>query len=232
MKRKVSTMPAFKNSGAFATMAHAYLRVSGKGQVDGDGFPRQLTAIHQYAESNGITIGRVFREKGVSGSVDGLDRPAWVEMIAAARDACVKVIVIEKLDRLARDLMIQERILADLKSRGITLISVAEPDLCSDDPTRTLLRQIVGAVAEYDKQTIVAKLRAARSRKRAQLGRCEGAKPYGVRPGEAAGLARIHTMHAGGASFQAITEALNAEGLAPRRGLRWHPHAVARIAKR
>jgi site-specific DNA recombinase len=90
----------------------------------------------------------------------------------------------------------------------------------------------MGAIAKYDKGTIVAKLRAARQRKRAQAGRCEGAKPYGTRPGEAAGLKRIHTLHACGASFQAITEALNAEGFAPRRGLRWHPHAVARIARR
>jgi DNA invertase Pin-like site-specific DNA recombinase len=212
--------------------AFGYLRVSGRGQVDGDGFPRQLAAIHKYAESSGITVARVFHEKGVSGAVDGMDRPAWVEMITGARNAGVNVVIIEKLDRLARELMIQERILADLRSRGVTLISVAEPDLCSTDPTRTLLRQIMGAIAEYDKGTIVAKLRAARQRKRAQAGRCEGAKPYGARPGEAAGLDRIHALHAGGASFHAITVALNAEGFAPRRGLRWHPHAVARIARR
>jgi len=212
--------------------AFAYLRVSGKGQVDGDGFPRQLAAVQGFAGSHGITIARVFREKGISGTVDGLDRPAWVEMISAARDADVKVIIIEKLDRLARDLMIQERILADLKSRGLTLISVAEPDLCSDDPTRTLLRQIMGAIAEYDKGTIVAKLRAARQRQRVAHGRCEGAKPYGAHPGESTVLDRIRTMYASGARFLAIAEALNVQGIAPRRGVRWHPYAVARIARR
>ena len=212
--------------------AFAYLRVSGRGQVDGDGFPRQLAAVQQYAAANSVTIAHVFRERGVSGAVDGVDRPAWVEMISAARSAGVKVIVIEKLDRLARDLMIQERILADLDARSVKLVSVAEPDLCSMDPTRTLLRQIVGAVAQYDKASIVSKLRAARQRKRAQNGRCEGAKPYGVRPGESAGLERIRAMHSSGASFLAISEALNAEGIAPRRGRRWHPHAVARIARR
>jgi DNA invertase Pin-like site-specific DNA recombinase len=212
--------------------AFAYLRVSGKGQLDGDGFPRQLAAVQQYASTNGITINRVFREKGVSGTVDGIDRPAWMEMIAAAREADVNVIVIEKLDRLARDLMIQERILADLKIRGLTLVSVAEPDLCSTDPTRTLLRQIVGAVAQYDKASIVSKLRAARQRQRARDGKCEGAKAYGAWPGESAGLERIRAMHMAGTAFQAIAHALNAEGIAPRRGLRWHPHAVARIARR
>jgi hypothetical protein len=47
-----------------------------------------------------------------------------------------------KVDRLARDLMVQEHIIQDMQRRGITLISVAEPDLCSDDPTRKLLRQM------------------------------------------------------------------------------------------
>jgi DNA invertase Pin-like site-specific DNA recombinase len=212
--------------------AFAYLRVSGKGQLDGDGFPRQLAAVQQYASTNGVDVARVFREKGVSGTVDGIDRPAWMEMIAATREADVKIIVIEKLDRLARDLMIQERILADLKSRGVTLVSVAEPDLCSADPTRTLLRQIVGAVAQYDKASIVSKLRAARQRQREHSGRCEGAKPYGAHPGESTALELIRAWHAAGLSFLAISVALNAQGITPRRGRRWHPYAVARIARR
>jgi DNA invertase Pin-like site-specific DNA recombinase len=212
--------------------AFAYLRVSGKGQVGGDGFPRQLAAIEAYSKSNGITIARVFREKGVSGSADGMDRPAWVEMVGCILANGVKTVVIERLDRLARDLMIQEHILQDLQRRGITLISVAEPDLCSDDPSRKLMRQIMGAIAEYDRRMVVLKLRGARQRMRTREGRCEGAKPYGARPGESETLQRIQTMRAAGSSFQAIASALNAEGIAPRRGVQWHPYAVARIAQR
>jgi DNA invertase Pin-like site-specific DNA recombinase len=212
--------------------AFAYLRVSGKGQVDGDGFPRQLAAIQAYAAANGITIARVYREKGVSGSADGMDRPAWVEMIGCILANGVRTVVIERLDRLARDLMIQEHILQDLQRRGITLISVAEPDLCSDDPSRKLMRQIMGAIAEYDRRMVVLKLRGARQRMRTREGRCEGAKAYGTLDGEAGVLQRIHSMRTSGDSFQAIAAALNAEGIAPRRGVRWHPYAVARIATR
>lgn len=178
-----------------------------------------------------MTIARAFREEGVSGTLDGSQRPAWVEMIGCVLRNGVRTVIVEKLDRLARDLMIQEHIIQDLRDRGITLISVAEPDLCSDDPTRKLLRQIMGAIAEYDKSMVVLKLRGARQRKRAR-GRCEGAKPYGARPGEAGVLERIHAMRASGDSFQAIAGALNAEGITPRRGARWHPYAVARIATR
>lgn len=36
--------------------AFGYLRVSGKGQVPGDGFPRQKVAIKAYADAQGIKI--------------------------------------------------------------------------------------------------------------------------------------------------------------------------------
>lgn len=212
--------------------AFAYLRVSGKGQIEGDGFTRQLEAIKAYAAGNGIKIVKVYREEGVTGTSEGMNRPAWVEMIGRVLANGVRTILVEKLDRLARDLMVQEHIIQDMQRRGITLISVAEPDLCSDDPTRKLLRQIMGAIAEYDKSMVVLKLRGARQRMRAKEGRCEGAKPYGELPGEAETLERIQAMRAAGETYQRIADALNAAGVAPRRGTKWHPFAIARILQR
>ena len=49
---------------------------------------------------------------------------------------------------------------------GFDLISVTEPDPLRGDPTRTLLRQMMGAIEQYEKLIIVAKLRGARSDKR------------------------------------------------------------------
>jgi DNA invertase Pin-like site-specific DNA recombinase len=66
----------------------------------------------------------------------------------------VRLVLIEKLDRLARDQDLQELILGDLKKYGFELVPVMEPDLVQDDPTnptRKLLRQIMGAIAEYEK---------------------------------------------------------------------------------
>jgi DNA invertase Pin-like site-specific DNA recombinase len=54
------------------------------------------------------------------------------------------VVIIEKLDRLARDLMVQETIIADLRKHGFRLVSVAEPNLMANDPTRILVRQMMG----------------------------------------------------------------------------------------
>src|ERR1700733_7579894 len=115
------------------TKAFAYLRVSGKGQIEGDGFTRQLGAIKQYATANEIKINQVFREEGVTGTRETMDRPAWSEMMAALHSNGVKTIIVEKLDRLARDLMVQEAASADLRKHGFTLVSVAEPDLMAND---------------------------------------------------------------------------------------------------
>jgi DNA invertase Pin-like site-specific DNA recombinase len=65
------------------TKAYAYLRVSGKGQVKGDGFPRQLLAIKKYAAEHDIKIVQIFREEGVSGTKESMDRQAWAEMVTA-----------------------------------------------------------------------------------------------------------------------------------------------------
>jgi DNA invertase Pin-like site-specific DNA recombinase len=211
------------------TKAFAYLRVSGKGQIDGDGFPRQLKAIKEYAAANQIKIVRVFQEEGVSGTVEGMDRPTWAEMVGMILANGVKTILVESLGRLARELFIQEYILRDMKKRGITLVSVTEPDLGSTDPTREMLRQILGAVHQYEKNMIVLKLRVARQRMKVKEGRCEGAKPYGDQPGEQAVIERMKALRATGLGFDKIAAELNREGLKPRRGERWHGLTVNRV---
>src|ERR1700685_837323 len=113
--------------------AYAYLRVSGKSQVSGDGFPRQLKAIRDYAAAHGIKLVHVFREEGVSGTVENMNRPAWSELMAMLHSNGIRTIIIEKLDRLARDLMVQETAIADLRKNGFTLVSVSEPDLMASD---------------------------------------------------------------------------------------------------
>jgi DNA invertase Pin-like site-specific DNA recombinase len=152
--------------------------VRGQGQVEGDGFTRQEKAINDYAEANEITIEHVFREEGVSGTLE--ERPELARLLVdlEVNGRGIKTIIIERMDRLARDLMVQEAIISDLQKKGFNLISATEgADLLSQDPTRKLVRQVLGAIAEYDK-TMVLKLRAARERKRAKFGKCEGRKSY------------------------------------------------------
>jgi DNA invertase Pin-like site-specific DNA recombinase len=212
--------------------AFAYLRVSGKGQVSGDGFTRQLQAIREYAKAHGLRIAKVYREEGVSGTKELENRPALSEMMEALHSNGVRTVLIEKLDRLARDLMIQETIIGDMRKHGFELVSVSEPDLLQDDPTRKLMRQVFGAIAEYEKSMIVLKLRGARNRKKARTGRCEGRKPYGHYPGENRVLERMRALRGEGLGFDRLAAQLNAEGLQTRKGTPWHGYAINRILGR
>ena len=215
-----------------APQALAYLRVSGKGQVDGDGFPRQQAAIEAYARNNGFRICRLFREEGVSGTKELENRPALQSLLAELNARKVSVVLIEKLDRLARDLMVQETIIGDLQRRGVRVVSTLEPDLCSDDPSRKLVRQVMGAIAEYERAMIVAKLAGARQRIRARKGSCEGRKPYGERKGERRTIERILALRATGVAMDTIAGTLNSEGLKPRSGKQWYGSSVRNVLLR
>ena len=214
------------------TTALAYLRVSGMGQVDGDGFTRQSEAINRYAAAHDLSVIDVFREEGVSGAKDLEQRPALQDLLVAIDSGEARVVLIEKLDRLARDLMVQETILGDLRKRGITIVSVTEPDLCSDDPSRKLMRQVFGAIAEYDKAMTVLKLRGARQRMRAKTGRCEGAKAFGSSDAHRPTVDRILSLRSTGMAVDKIAERLNAEGLPSKTGGRWYGSSVRNVLHR
>jgi DNA invertase Pin-like site-specific DNA recombinase len=80
--------------------------------------------------------------------------------------------------RFARDLAVQLTGHELLRKRGIELIPIDAPTYFTDpSPTAELVRQILGAVAQFEKAALVAKLRHARERKRAETGRCEGRRP-------------------------------------------------------
>jgi site-specific DNA recombinase len=214
------------------TKAFAYLRVSGKGQIDGDGFPRQLAAVRAYAKAHDIGIMRVFREEGVTGSKETMDRPAWAELMTAMHGSAVHMVIIERLDRLARNLMIQEATIADdLQKHGFALVSTQEPDLQAADPARIAFRQMMGVFAEFEKRQIVLKLRSARTRQKAQTGRCEGRKPFGDREGEQAAIDRMRALAATGMKIRAIAAKLNLEGIPTRAGRVWRDAVVGRILK-
>ena len=101
-------------------------------------------------------------------------------MLAWATENQVKTILVENASRFARDLIVQETGVAMLKGAGFTLIAVDDPDaFTADTPTAQMVRQILGAVAQFEKANLVAKLKGARDRKSAAAGkRIEGRKGY------------------------------------------------------
>lgn len=219
------------------TKAFAYIRVSGASQVEGDGPERQERAIKLFAFQNQIQIEQVFFDGGVSGKKEWEDRPAWVEMLKAIAANGVRTIIVEKLDRLARDLMVQEHILRDLGKREVKLISAMEPDLCADDPSRKLIRQVLGAISEYDRAMIVVRMRNAKVRLRAKGNKTDGAYVFGThpeKPREKVVLDWMVQSYNNGCGFLEIAKALNEWGktkpeVRPRRARTWTAASVRRV---
>ena len=220
--------------------AVSYLRVSGKGQIEGDGVPRQRDTVRRYAARSGLEIVAEYRDEGVSGTRELENREGLRDLFTRLRANGVRLVLVENASRLARDLMVGEIILREFRELGVQVIAAESGiDLTvgDDDPTRKLIRQVLGAVAEFEKSVLVAKLRAARVRKRRAEGRCEGRKPYGTRPGESEVIARIailrrKTRKSVRLSFARVAMMLNAEGLPTRTGRPWSPATVRQITLR
>ena len=216
--------------------AFAYLRVSSKGQVEGDGLTRQSVAIQEFAQRQGFEILHTYQDEGVSGSMIG--RPALVELMMALEENSheAKTVIIERIDRLARDLLVQEALLANFKKHNANLISVHDGELLTDNPTRKLMRQILGAVAEYDKAMTVAKLKAARERKRLNGSKCEGRKGYGDEPGQAVlkEIKKNHRKPRGKKRLtaQQIADKMNKSGFLTLTGKKFTANSVRLILSR
>jgi DNA invertase Pin-like site-specific DNA recombinase len=163
------------------TKVFAYLRVSGATQIDGGGFERQADAIKVFCDAKGYIIARTFKEQQ-SGADEYLDRKVMADMV----DTCsqhghgICTIVVENPTRIARDIMIQELFLRDCLRKKIQVFTAESGEELTNptnDPTRTLIRQILGALSQWEKATITKRLQAGRRRVARETGKPCGAPP-------------------------------------------------------
>lgn len=212
----------------------AYVRVSGISQVEGDGFTRQREAIDGYCRLNHMEVKREFREEGVSGTKEISDRPALTEMMVALQLNGVRTVLVERADRLARDLLVNEIILREFQKMGVKVIAADAGELTTsegDDPTKKLIRHILAALAEWDKSATVKKLRIARLRMLASGG-IDGTSPYGKKAGEELIIQHMLVLKGSGMTHEEIATQLNMEGIKSRYGKSWHSTSVFRTLKR
>jgi DNA invertase Pin-like site-specific DNA recombinase len=218
------------------TEAVGYCRCSGEA-FDGETWDRQEAAINKYAESNGITIVEWFRDEYVPGKTEMKNRPGLAACMARVEDNCVKLVLVESADRLARDSMVSELIVREFQKSGVRVVSASGGvDLTAGDdsnPTAKLVRQILASVAEFDRCVIVLKLRAARERLRSKIGKCEGRKAYGEdNEDERETLKLMLEMRAKGFTTVHIAKRLNEINIPTRYGGKWHGATVSKILLR
>src|SRR5262245_20179720 len=157
--------------------AVAYLRTSSAANVgaDKDSDKRQRAAIEAFAKRAGFTLVGEYYDAAVSGADRVDQRPGFAEMLRHLAANGAKTTIVESPDRFARDLAVQLAGHEMLNNLGIAIIPASAPDFFTEDtPTAVLVRQVLGAIAEFEKASSVAKLAAARKRKREREGRCEG----------------------------------------------------------
>ncbi|MFH1444711.1 MAG: recombinase family protein [Candidatus Peregrinibacteria bacterium] len=140
-----------------------YIRVSTEGQTEGFGLAEQEDRIKAYVKEGGHTLLRIFREEGVSGSL--AKRPALGELFEYIKAHKVDAVVFLRLDRLSRNLLLSEQLLLDFQQLNVQPISLDEPDLDSQDPSRILFRQMKGMLSEYEKSMITVRMSAGRIKK-------------------------------------------------------------------
>lgn len=230
----------------YTMRAAAYLRVSTDQQADsGFGLDVQRKAIAAYAKANQIRIAAWYSDAGISGS-NGLDtRPGLAEAFRSLEAGDATMLLVYRLDRLSRKLGSQITWIERLESRGCHVVSVTEPDV-GDDEMRNLVRHILGAIGEYERATIVRRMKDGRRAKAEQGGYAYGSPHFGTRSQrdergrgqlvtderEAAIAARIVKLRGEGKSLREIATALNVAGDVPKRGSLWYPVTVSRVLER
>ena len=218
--------------------AVGYIRVSTDLQADeGFGLDIQRQEIKEYCTQNEYELVWVYADEGVSGAT--LARPALGEMLDASD---YEVVVVAKYDRLSRDLYGQLFIEKELNVKGAELISIREP-FNGNSAEMQLMRQMMGAFAQFEKQRISQRLAAGRAHKRKQGGWAGGRAPLGyvsergskvlrLNPTKVETVQLLFRFREAGMTYTEIAERLNSSGHTTQDGKHFTPMQVKRALER
>lgn len=140
-------------------MAHyGYIRVSTSDQTTEN---QKLEILRA-----GFNIEAFFSDDGVSGTKSALERPAFVNMIAQMQDG--DALVITKVDRLGRNAADILTTVSKLKERNISVKIIQFGGLDITSTAGKLVFQMLSAVAEMERDTLVERTKAGLERTKAQ----------------------------------------------------------------
>lgn len=220
--------------GTKKSLAVAYYRTSSATNVgaDKDSQHRQAEAVEAYAKGRHEIV-ESFYDAAVSGADPVDSRAGFSDLLAYCAAHGIGVVLVENASRFARDLAVQLTGHTLLRDRGIELVPVDAPTYFTDpSPTAELVRQILGAVSQFEKAALVAKLRHARDRKRAASGRCEGRRAVpDATIAEARRLARKSPKTGKRRSLRAIAAELATLGHVGAAGQPYHAGSIRHMLR-
>lgn len=206
------------------TPAVIYRRVSTDEQAaSGLGLEAQYDTCERHAEARGWCPVAVFTDAGVSGSTPLRERPAGVQAVTLAK-ALGAVLLVAKMDRVGRDSVDRISLIRTSADEGWRIES---PDMSGIDPTSPegrMMHGVMASFAEYERELIRARTRAAI---RAKLRRGER---WG-RPPEITydAIVRARELRQQGWTYSEMSDALLEEGHLPPRGESWHRNTLRRM---
>lgn len=226
----------------------AYIRVSSTGQLDAYGPAEQQADIRKWAKHYRHQVVDV-KTDDISGTLAVDERPALVDALDAMRnDRGIGGLVVANLGRLARELTIQEAILAQVWGDERQVFAADQGEILRDDPDdpmRTAMRQMQGVFMQLDRALIAKRLRDGRRLKAAEGRHWTGPYRYGEQrvtvgrqrdagpnPAELVIVERIKQMREDDMSYRQIATALDGQGIKPRLAQKWSSMTVRNIAVR
>jgi site-specific DNA recombinase len=207
--------------------AALYARVSTEAQADRGTIGSQLQVLREHIAAAGDELVGEYVDDGHSGA--RLDRPGLDALRDAAEAGLIERVWCLSPDRLARVYAYQVLVLDELDRFGVTVAFTDSPGLAADDPQATLLTQVQGVIAEYEKAKIAERYRRGKLF-RARAGEIVTWKaPYGYRrvprsaatgqahhevyEPEATVVRQIFTDRAAGITVREICRRLNADAI-------------------
>lgn len=208
------------------TRAIGYTRVSTDEQArTGYGLTDQRTRVAAEIAHRGWESVDVVADEGESGK--DLDRPGIRSVLTRLAAGDADALVITKLDRLTRSVRDFADVLEWADRCGVALV-ILDLGIDTSTPTGRLVAGVVAQVAQWERETIADRTRAAAAVRRAE-GKRMGRE--GVRDTSPAVAARIVAAREAGATWQAIADDLNSEGVPTvRGGAEWRVSSVQSAA--
>ena len=120
----------------------------------------QLGELRNFIHRSGWKLHKEYIDEGFSGK--DTKRPAFNEMMAAAKKREFHSLVVWKFDRLSRSLKDLVTTLDELAALGIDFVSY-ENNIDTSTPSGKLVFQIIGAVAEFERDIIRERIVAGMS---------------------------------------------------------------------
>jgi site-specific DNA recombinase len=166
--------------------AVGYIRVSTQEQTEGYSLSAQQTAIEAYCKAQDWELVEVYRDAGRSGK-NLAGREELTRMLADTKSGQFERVVFLKLDRLARNLKDLLTICDGLEAAKVGIVSIHE-SIDTGTATGRMIRSILGAVSEFEREAIVERVKTGIA-EMARQGRILGKLPLGYVRDESGNIA-------------------------------------------